>query len=163
MTAETIAPQLESDIATLLNDLAEVQDELLDVLNRKRERMAGNDVVGMSELQPREQAICEQLQACHDRRGVLLQTASEHGLPSSSLENLSAALESRGSTLGRQVREASNRMRLLRHSGLTNWVLAQRTLLHLAQLIEVIATNGQVKPTYGDQQSVGGTLVDREA
>ncbi|MCU0373434.1 MAG: hypothetical protein MUE56_09370, partial [Ignavibacteria bacterium] len=30
-------------------------------------------------------------------------------------------------------------MRLLQHQSLTNWVLAQRSMLHLSQLLEIIA------------------------
>jgi hypothetical protein len=63
------------------------------------------------------------------------------------------------------IREATNRTRLLQHQSLTNWVLVQRSLLHLSQLIEIIATGGRLKPTYGngsDRQS-SGALVDRAA
>ena len=46
--------------------------------------------------------------------------------------------------------EAAERSRLLQHQSLTNWVLVQRSLLHLSQLIEIIATGGRPKPTYGN-------------
>jgi hypothetical protein len=44
-------------------------------------------------------------------------------------------------------------------------VLAQRTLIHLSQMLEIIATGGQMQPTYGKKESVGasGALVDQEA
>jgi hypothetical protein len=70
------------------------------------------------------------------------------------------------------IREAAERSRLLQHQCLTNWVLVQRTLLHLSQLIEIIATGGRLQPTYSnstDRHSphggamVGGALVDRAA
>jgi hypothetical protein len=53
----------------------------------------------------------------------------------------------------------------LQHQSLTNWVLVQRTLLHLSQLIEIIATGGRLKPTYGkgSDHQAGGALVDRAA
>jgi hypothetical protein len=56
-------------------------------------------------------------------------------------------------------------MRLLQHQSLTNWVVAQRTVLHLSQMIEIIATGGKLKPTYGksDAALARGALVDREA
>ena len=47
------------------------------------------------------------------------------------------------------IREAANRSQFLQHQSLTNWVVVQRSLLHLSQLIEIIATGGRPKPTYG--------------
>jgi hypothetical protein len=56
-------------------------------------------------------------------------------------------------------------MRLLQHQSLANWVLAQRSLLHVSQLIEIIATGGRMQPTYGDKESVHarGSLVNQQA
>jgi hypothetical protein len=67
--------------------------------------------------------------------------------------------------LGQEVKEAAARMRLLQHHSLANWVLAQRSLLHVSQLLEIIATGGRLQPTYGDTQSVHarGGLVNQEA
>ena len=56
-------------------------------------------------------------------------------------------------------------MRILQHHSLANWVLAQRSLLHVSQLLEIIATGGRMQPTYGDSESVHarGSLVNHEA
>jgi hypothetical protein len=43
-------------------------------------------------------------------------------------------------------------MRVLQHHSLANWVLAQRRLLHVAQSLEIIATGGRMRPTYGDTE-----------
>ncbi|MHC4407137.1 MAG: hypothetical protein ACYTG0_46590, partial [Planctomycetota bacterium] len=63
------------------------------------------------------------------------------------------------------VHEATGRARLLQHQSLTNWVVVQRTLIHLSQMLEIIATGGQKQPTYGKEELVEphGALVDREA
>jgi hypothetical protein len=44
-------------------------------------------------------------------------------------------------------------------------VLVQRSLLHLSQLIEIIATGGRPQPTYGNgpERQNCGSLVDRAA
>jgi hypothetical protein len=54
---------------------------------------------------------------------------------------------------------------LLQHESLTNWVLVQRSLLHLSQLIEIVATGGRTQPTYGNgsRRLSCGALVDRAA
>ena len=70
-----------------------------------------------------------------------------------------------GSLLAQEIDDSSTRMRLLQHQSLTNWVLAQRSILHLSQLLEIIATGGRLQPTYGRDESSAssGALVDREA
>jgi hypothetical protein len=66
--------------------------------------------------------------------------------------------------LGKQVKQVASNMRLLQHQSLTNWVLAQRALLHVSQLLEIIATGGRMQPTYGDKDALHsrGSLVDHE-
>jgi len=51
---------------------------------------------------------------------------------------------------------------LLQHHSLVNWVVIQRTLLHLSQMLEIIATGGRLQPTYGKGESstASGTLMD---
>jgi flagellar biosynthesis/type III secretory pathway chaperone len=156
----------EADLAGLLNDLSSVQEELLEVLVQKRDRMAASDLEGMAELGPREEQLCQRLQVCHQRRRELLESSARSGANIDSLEKL-ASLTTSGNQekLRKQVKDAAARMRLLKHHSLTNWVLAQRTLLHLSQLLEILATGGQLQPTYGKGESVTprGALVDREA
>jgi hypothetical protein len=62
-----------------------------------------------------------------------------------------------------QVKKTAARARLLQHQALANWVLAQRTVLHLSQILEIIATGGRLQPTYGKENPIaaGGSLVDQ--
>ena len=156
----------ESDLAQLLNELSTVQEDLLAVLQKKRDRMAAGDTSGMQAMEPDEQQLCDRLQECHDQRSQLLSSAADQGLPSDNLGDLAMALpsEKRGD-IQKQVKSASYQMQLLRHHSLTNWVIAQRTLLHVSQLLEIYATGGQPKPTYGEGKvsSSGGALVDHQA
>jgi len=106
------------------------------------------------------------LDACQRQRRDLLDQAAAGGRPSGSLGRLSDAAggAARGK-LGEQVKHSSARMRLLQHHSLANWVLAQRCLLHVSQLLEIIATGGRMQPTYGDKDPVHsrGALVNHEA
>jgi flagellar FlgN protein len=154
----------EDDIAGLLSDLAGVQRDLLDVLGEKRQMIATGDGPGLATVAAREDQLVARLQACQTHRQQLLQQAGGAGLPSDSIRSLSRALpaKSRGRFVG-DIKQAEERSRILQHECLTNWVLVQRTLLHLSQLVEIIATGGRMKPTYGngsDSQS-HGALVDR--
>jgi hypothetical protein len=158
----------ETDIAALLADLADVQSTLLTLLSEKRQLLATNDHQALAAMAAREQSLIERLQGCHERRQLLLARAESAGLPADSIGSLSQRLapESR-IRLQASIRAAGERSRLLQHQSLTNWVLVQRTLLHLSQLIEIIATGGRLKPTYGNGShrvtAATGTLVDRAA
>ncbi|HTN75744.1 MAG TPA: flagellar export chaperone FlgN [Pirellulaceae bacterium] len=166
MTTATNNASWEAELADLLNELSTVQGEMLDVLQAKRECMANRDLPGMSDLQATEIQIGDRLQACHDRRGALLATARSAGVECDTLGKLAKQLPAgKRETLGKQVDEAAIRTRLMQHESLTNWVVAQRTVLHLSQLIEIIATGGRLQPTYGknDAALARGALVDQEA
>jgi hypothetical protein len=156
----------ESDIGGLLAELADVQSALLETLNEKRQILATSDHAALASIASREQKLIDRLQACHQRRQQLLERAGEEGLPADSIRSLSDRLpgESRGRVQA-SIREAAQRSRLLQHQCLTNWVLVQRTLLHLSQMIEIIATGGQPRPTYGkgSDRAPSGALVDRAA
>ncbi len=156
---------LEREIAGLLTDLSSIQNELLTVLTEKRDVMAAGDVQAMAGLQPREQDLCTRLQQCHERRAALLALAGERGMPADSIRELATVLPAEQQQgLDRSASEVASRMRLLQHQSLANWVLAQKSLLHVSQMLEIIATGGQIQPTYGNTEQTGarGSLVDQE-
>jgi len=156
----------ESEIGGLLGELSEVQTALLGTLNDKRQLLATGNVEALSALAPRELELANRLQACHERRQQLLSRACDDGLPADSIQSLSEHLptDSRN-RVNAIIRESAGRSRLLQHQSLANWVLVQRSLLHLSQLIEIIATGGRTKPTYGkgSESGASGALVDRAA
>jgi flagellar biosynthesis/type III secretory pathway chaperone len=156
----------EGEIASLLGSLAGVQRDLLDVLADKRRVLATGDLDKINAVAAREAELIPRLQACQERRQELLSRAASDGLPADSIRSLTAALpaSSRG-RMRNDVEQAQNRTRFLQSECLTNWVLVQQMLLHLSQLIEIIATGGQRKPTYGNgsERQGSGFLVDRAA
>jgi flagellar biosynthesis/type III secretory pathway chaperone len=159
------SPSWETEVADLLADLSDVQGELLHVLQEKRDLLAAVDLPGLAALAPREEALVQRLDACQRRRRELLAAATAEGRPADSLGALVGAAGGARGKLGNQVKNAGARMRLLQHHSLANWVLAQRCLLHVAQSLEIIATGGRMRPTYGDKESVHarGALVNDEA
>jgi hypothetical protein len=156
----------EPELAKLLKDLLAVQDELLAILARKRELLVASDAAGLAALGPEEERIAAALQQWVERREALLVRAGQEGLPNGSIRALATALprEQQGRLDG-SVRTVASRARLLRHQSLTNWVVIQKTLLHLSQVLEILATGGRLQPTYGGGEGVraSGTLVDRAA
>lgn len=156
----------ESELAALLTDLLAAQDELLGILTRKRELLATADTEGLAAIGSQEEKLIGSLQGCLKRREQLLARAGQEGLPCASIRALTGALpRAQRDQLTPQVELASSRARLLQHDSLTNWVVIQRTLIHLSQMLEIIATGGRLQPTYGEREpvSASGALMDRAA
>ena len=167
MTTEIAnAPDLASAVAELLDELSSVQGELLQTLVEKRDALAAADLSRLAELQPREEQLIERLTHCQEQRRKLLDVARDEGLPHENVAKLATRLgRGKSGSLGERVNEAQGKIRLLQHHCLATWVLAQRSLLHVSQLLEIIATGGRLQPTYGDKESVHarGTLVNQQA
>lgn len=156
----------ESEIGGLLAELAEVQSALLGALDEKRRLLVAGDQAALVAMGTREQELASRLQGCHERRQQLLARAGGEGKPADSIRSLSDRLPAASrSRMQASMREAEARTRLLQHQCLANWVLVQRSLLHLSQLIEIIATGGRMQPTYGkgSDRVAGGALVDQAA
>jgi hypothetical protein len=152
------------EIGGLLADLSLVQQELLDLLNEKRRCLTAMDLPALTALLPREEELAGRLAECQNRRLDLLDQAARAGLPAANLRSVVAALPlAQRREVEQATRDAALRARLLAHQGLANWVVVQRTLLHLSQLLEIIATGGRLQPTYGKEHSsqTSGSLVDQ--
>jgi hypothetical protein len=148
--AEQLPADWDSGFASLLDELTEVQTELLAVLEKKRQLLGQMDSDGLDALQEREGALVGRLQQCQDHRQQLLDQAAAVGAPASNLRSLARArgLERHRASEPR-LQQAQMQARLLQHHALTNWVIAQKTLLHLTHLLEIVATGGRLQPTYG--------------
>ncbi len=156
----------EAELAQFLNDLSAVQDETLGVLIKKRELLVASDTEGLASVNRQEESLLERLQECLKRREDLLGRAAQEGLPATNLDTLSRALpRSDRNQLGERMQSARSKARLLQHHSLINWMLVQRTLLHLSQALEIIATGGRLQPTYGrgGPMATSGSLVDGAA
>lgn len=158
------APRWESELAALLERLAAAQRELLSLLSTKRQLIVAGDHEALAATATRESELAAELQACQQRREELLRQADAAGLPGRSLAELSAALpRPTAAALEGSVAEARRRAGLIRHECLAQWVAIQRSVLHLSQMLEIIATGGRSQPTYGKGRlsERGGALIDQ--
>jgi flagellar biosynthesis/type III secretory pathway chaperone len=156
----------ERDLTALLNELSATQSDLLTLLDEKRRLIVARDTAALATIASREEAIVSRLQTCQAHRRELLDRAASQQLPSDSIRSLAKVLPDHARReMTEHVEEAARRFRLLSHQSLANWVLIQRSLLHLSQLLEIIATGGRKSPTYGKVESAraGGSLVDQAA
>jgi hypothetical protein len=155
---------LEFELAALLERLSAAQQELLSLLTAKRRLIVSRDHATLASLAPREQALGDELRACHAERQRLLTNAGGQG--HKSLADLTAALPAgTGKQLAGAVATARQRAKLIQHECLTQWVAVQRTVLHLSQMLEIIATGGRSQPTYGKSGGgeCSGALIDQAA
>lgn len=156
----------ETELADFLTELSAVQEETLQVLARRREMLVAPNVDGLTAVGKQEEEVIGKLEGCLHRRQSLLKRAAEEGRPSENLRKLTETLP--GGRAKTELRDlthtAIHRARLLQHNGLVNWVIAQRAVLHLSQILEIIATSGRMRPTYGKEERIAasGALVDRE-
>ena len=154
----------ETELAQLLSRLSDAQQQLLGLLDRKREMLLKRDHAALSALLPEEEQLCAELQACHDRRQQLLEKAAAEGMPADSIRSLAQVLpHGQSQSLNQSLDEANRRSRILRHHCVAQWVAVQRTMLHLSHMVEIIATGGQLKPTYGKGGATtnSGALMDQ--
>ncbi len=158
-------PAIETQLAGLLEELLELQRETLQTLEQKQQMLRRGDWEGLAQTGQPEQLLLQRWEACLRRREELLAEASEQRLPAQSLQRLASAMPTpEREKLAKQVKLAKSQARLLQHQALTNWVVIHRCLLHLSQLLEILATGGQPEPTYGKDHSSlqTGALVDQQ-
>jgi hypothetical protein len=156
----------ETELSELLGRLSDAQQQLLSLITKKGDLLSSRDHQGLAALMPQEEALCTELQACYQRRQELLSEAEAVGLPADSIQSLAGALPDQSAKpLEKPLQESMERSRLLRHHSVAQWVVVQRTLLHLSHMLEIIATGGQSEPTYGNRGATGssGALMDRAA
>lgn len=147
----------EEEFADLLGEISAVQTDMLSALAEKRAVLMRADGESLAAINEREELLVGRLQHCLDRRLRLLSRAADEGRPAPNLRILAQSLPpAQHRQLAPQLDEASRHARALQHESLTNWVIAQRTLIHLSQLLEIIATGGRLQPTYG-REAVAST------
>jgi flagellar biosynthesis/type III secretory pathway chaperone len=153
----------EAEFADLLGELSATQTDLLAMLAEKRVALMKADGDGLAMVNEREEQLVGRLQQCQDRRLRRLSRAAGEGRAAPNLRALARSLSpAQHRQLAPQIDEASRRARTLQHESLTNWVIAQRTLIHLSQLLEIIATGGRLQPTYGGEAAASsGALLNQ--
>ncbi len=166
MKLNTVTADWETEVAAFLENLSNTQGEMLSLLNEKRMLLVTYDSAGLAEIAIREEQLMARLQACLDRRAELLARAGEDGHPHGTIRELTESLPRKDQTnLSKHLKQATSQSRILQHQSIANWVLVQRTLLHLSQMLEIIATGGRSQPTYGKGEAAhsSGALVDQAA
>ncbi|MDR1385872.1 MAG: flagellar protein FlgN [Planctomycetaceae bacterium] len=159
----------QHQLSKFLKSLLSAQQETITLLERKQSLFAANDLTAIETMIPQERQAAETLQQCLAERQKLLQDAAAEGLPSESVGMLArAVVPDQDEEFWRIFRTTQYQSSLLRQHNITNWVVTQRGLLHISQMLDIIAARGQPRPTYTRNHSknigtTGGSLMDRKA
>jgi len=158
---------MEPDILQFLRQLSAVQERTLSVLSRKQELLVKPDRDGLTEIAVEEQEVLAQLRQCLVRREEILAVARQSGGAAESIQVLCQRILPPRSESLRLVEEAARRSRLIQSQCATNWVMTQKSIIHLSHLLEIVETRGQGKSTYhrqGEKESgFPGGFIDRAA
>lgn len=156
---------IESMIADLLEDISNAQQEMLDHLNQKFSALKQRDVKALEAIQTDEEQLLRRLENCQTRRDELIKFANQNELSGNDLTEIAQSLPAeQSSEIKQKIGETHRQTKLLKHQGLTNWILAQRSLVHVTQILEIIATGGRMRPTYEKRELATEPLsIDRRA
>ncbi|MCL2347005.1 MAG: flagellar protein FlgN [Planctomycetaceae bacterium] len=158
-----------SELVAFLERLQIVQNEIMTMADKKRQLFGNNDMIAVANMESDEQLGIVQMRECLAKREKLLQYAAAEGLPSESVETLAKEVVPKSDDeFYRLLRSVQFQTRLLQQHNLTNWVIAQRSVLHVSQILEIIATRGLKKSTYTRKHgknigASGGSIVDKNA
>ncbi len=158
---------MEQDILQFLNKLSAVQERTMSVLSRKQELLVKPNREELARIAVEENEVLGLLKQCLDRREEILAAAREQGHAVESIQSLCQKILPPRSECLRLAEESARRSRLIQFQSLTNWVMTQKSIIHLSQMLEIVATRGQGKTTYHRQNeketSSSGGFVDRVA
>ena len=152
------------DASEFLRELIAVQQDLAaQLVIHRAERDGSQSPLAIAP----DASLLERLESCHQKRSTLLKAAGEAGLRNGSLQGAIAACSREPQALQAEalLRQAASTSRRLQLASVTHWMLAQRSLTHVSQLLEILATGLPQPPTYGNGAvpTACGGLLDQAA
>ncbi|MDR0337089.1 MAG: flagellar export chaperone FlgN [Planctomycetaceae bacterium] len=159
---------IKHEINTFLNQLATVQEKILDVLTKKQTLLVKPEKESLETMTTEEEHSLILLQQSLDHRKKILESAQKQGFNADSIQTLCEQIFPNPREWRMLINAAQNRNRQIRYLALANWTVSQKSLIHLTQILEMIETRGQGNTTYKPQKgqkkhSSGGGFVDRVA
>jgi hypothetical protein len=159
-----------SAVADYLDEYLDVQQSLLDVMTAKLDVLAKRSLEEARALDAREADLVERLKACVERRQGLLADPELNETGQPTLKRIVQTIaksdqDAADLSLSRRFDVAEKNNRELRMRSVSAWVLAQRSVVHWSQMLEIVAAQGKNVPTYKRDRKLRsrGALMDREA
>lgn len=161
---------MKNTILHFLQDLATTQAQVIVVLQEKQSLLVCPDKKKLEEITPKENEVLNLLHQIQLQREQILQEAANQGAPSVSIQEVCHALFPTDLQVQRLLETTTQGSQQIRYLALANLTMTQRSIIHLAQVLEIIETRGQGKVTYHtgvhtqeNKTSTGGGFVDRVA
>lgn len=152
------------ELVGYLDELTELQGDVLAYLRDKHELIASGKPSELEDFAPREENLIERLKNCQHHRARLLTYAAPESDQDATIASLAEGLpDEERHEVRRKISGARQQGHLVQQQMLSQWVAMQRSMIHLAHLLEIIATGGRSRPTYGKEDSAraSGSLVDQ--
>ena len=159
-----MAVSLLSRVKKFLHALEAIQDELLELYERKRLAITRAEATEMRALAQTEAKLTQTMQGFIQQRQQILNDAGGAQLPSDSILDLVAAVGGdEQPQLEERVVQSRKKSERIRRESWVHWVVSQRALNHYRDLLDLIADHGRKSPTYSHgarRQSTGGAILD---
>jgi len=159
-----MAMNLRSRVKKFLSSLESIQDELLELYERKRHAITRAEATQMRTLAQTEAELTQTMQRFVVQRQEILNDAGGAQLPCDSILELVAVVGGdEQSQLEDRVKRSRKKSERIRRESWVHWVVSQRALNHYRDLLDLIADHGRKSPTYNhgsSRQSTGGAILD---
>lgn len=158
-------------ILDFLKQLISAQDTTISVLQRKQKLLVNPNQAALDAIGKEEQSVLQKLGDIQQQREKILVQGRQEGVEAASLQELCEKKFPNHFDCQRLLVSTGQRSRQIRYLALSNWSMTQRSMIHLAQMLEIIETKGQGKTTYNGPKNTGkdkpsasgGGFVDRVA
>jgi hypothetical protein len=157
---------MKNDILDFLKRLVETQNKMLAVLQKKQKVLVQPEKNLLSAVTAEEKEAAEEMQQILQRREELLTSARLQNIAGNSIERLCEHFFSRNFEVQRLLDETKHRTQQIRFLAYTNWTMTRKSMVHIAQILEMLETRGEGKATYNPQPNTGTSrsgFVDRVA
>jgi len=157
---------MKTDLLDFLKRLVEAQDQMLAVLREKQAILVHPAKEAIALISVAEEKALEKMQRILEQREELLTAARLQNIPGNSIEQLCGHLFPRNIDVHKLLNESRHRTQQIGLLAYTNWTMSRKSLIHIAQILELLETRGQGKTTYHPQANTDtsrGSFVDRVA
>ena len=159
---------MKTDLQNFLHQLAEAQEQTVAVLRKKQAILVKPSKEAIALITVEEEEALEKMQEALKRREIILTTARLQNIPGETIEQLCEHFFPRNVEIQKLLDTVKHRTHQIQLLAYTNWTMSRKSMIHIAQILELLETRGQGKTTYHPQPNANADkshsgLVDRVA
>ena len=154
---------MQTDLQNFLQKLNETQIQMLAVLHKKQAILVRPEKEAIALITHEEQQSLGAMQSILQQREDILTAARLQNIRGDSIEQLCGHFFPHNIEVQKLLDETKYQTEQIRLLAYTNWTLSRKSLIHVSQILELLATQGRGKTTYQPRQPAGGSRVNRVA